>query len=101
MIGVGRREYQSRPVGEDGRPPLAYWHYRRERRWLSRCASHKDARGLFAEVIQPVGVYRAVILALLGLAPVNATQWLASHISPEAVSWVSSDKGRWIFVGAG
>jgi hypothetical protein len=33
-VGLGRREDQSRPVGEDGRPPLAFGHHRREWKWL-------------------------------------------------------------------
>src|SRR5580693_4231670 len=45
------------------------------------------------KLFSPLGYIEAVILASLGLAPVNATQWLASHISSEAISWVSSEKG--------
>ena len=36
-IGLDRREDQSRPVGEDDHPPLAYRYYRRERERLSSC----------------------------------------------------------------
>jgi len=51
IIDPGRREVESRPVGEDGHPPLAYGHHRREREWLSRWTSRKDADGLLAEVL--------------------------------------------------
>jgi hypothetical protein len=57
--------------------------------------------GFLQKLFSPIGYIGAVILAILGLGPVNATQWLASHISPEAASWLSSDKGRWTFVAAG
>jgi hypothetical protein len=53
--------------------------------------------GSWQKFFSPAGYVGAVILALLGLAPVNATQWIASHISPEVVSLVSGDKGRWCF----
>jgi hypothetical protein len=49
-------------------------------------------------LFNPLAYIGGTILALLGLAPVNATQWLTSHLSPDAVSWVSSDRGRWAFV---
>src|SRR6267378_7153668 len=49
-------------------------------------------------LFNPLAYIGGAILALLGLAPVNTTQWLASHLSPAAVSWVSSDQGRWAFV---
>ena len=57
--------------------------------------------GFLQKLFSPLGYIGAVILASLGLAPVNATQWLASHVSSEAISWVPSEKGRLAFLAAG
>jgi hypothetical protein len=64
---------------------------------------HAQGRGwaFLQKLFSPLGYIGAVILASLGLAPVNATQWLASHISSEAISWVPSEKGRLAFLAAG
>jgi hypothetical protein len=54
--------------------------------------------GFWQKFFSPLGYIGAAILALIGLSPANLTQWLASHLSPEAASWISGDRGRWAFV---
>jgi hypothetical protein len=100
-IYVGRREYQSRPVGEDGRPSLAYRHCRREWERLSPCILRKDADGLLAEVIQPVGVYWGCHSDVSRPRPNERHAMAGIARLARGISWVSSDKGRWACFAAG
>jgi hypothetical protein len=49
--------------------------------------------GFLQKLFSPLGYTGAVILTSLGLAPMNATQWLASHVSPEAFLGSQATKG--------
>ena len=54
--------------------------------------------GFWQKFFNPYAYIGAIILMILGLSPTSVTEWLASHISPDLVSFVSGDKGRWTFV---
>jgi hypothetical protein len=57
--------------------------------------------GLLQRLFSLPGYIGAVVLASLGLAPADSVRWLSEKISPETLSWISSDKARWTFVLGG
>jgi hypothetical protein len=54
--------------------------------------------GFWRKLFSPPGYIGAIVLAILGLTPADFARWIADKVSPEGLSWISSDKARWAFV---
>src|SRR5947209_7993946 len=67
----------------------------------SGCHDALSARmrmGFWQRLVSPLGYIGAAVLAFLGLGPADFATWLSNKISPDALSWIASDKARWVFV---
>jgi hypothetical protein len=54
--------------------------------------------GFWRKLFSPPGYIGAIVLAILGLTPADFARWVSDKVSPEGLSWISSDKARWAFV---
>ena len=86
-VALGRREDQSRPVGEDGRPPLAYRDHRRERGWLQHeVRSFWMASWKFWDWVAYACLFVAAVIVAADAAIKNAPT-----LSPHLPDWIGRE----------